>query len=188
MLTNEVIGEDGQTIMRKYNDCEQLVYQYLRNYSRFQSQVKSLDMEADGIREQIKELGGLKAVCYDTTPVSGGGATSPVERAAEQADRLENKLRLLSVNRKRIVTLLQRLDVAMETLDGVDRQILELRHIRGCRWVQVALEVPYSEHGCQIHARKAVRQIAAIMFPAQSAEAKDADFFFIGEETKARIQ
>ena len=70
MLTNEVIGEDGQTIMRKYNDCEQLVYQYLRNYSRFQSQVKSLDMEADGIREQIKELGGLKAVCYDSVPDS----------------------------------------------------------------------------------------------------------------------
>ena len=169
--------------MRKYNDCEQLVYQYLRNYSRFQSQVKSLDMEADGIREQIKELGGIKAVCYDTTPVSGGEATSPAER-----ERMENKLRLLSVNRKRIVTLLQRLDGAMETLDGVDRQILELRHIRGCRWVQVALEVPYSEHGCQIHARKAVQQVAAIMFPAQSAEAKDADFFFIGEETKARIQ
>ena len=108
--------------------------------------------------------------------------------AAEQTERLENKLRLLSVNRKRIVTLLQRLDGAMETLDDVDRQILELRHIRGCRWVQVAMEVPYSEHGCQIHARKAVQQVAAIMFPAQSAEAKDVDFFFIGEETKARIQ
>lgn len=153
--------------MRKYNDFEQRVYQYLRNYSRYQYQIKSIDMEAAGVREQIKELGGLKAVAYDAVPASGGEKTSSVEATAIRAEKLENRLHLLAAERERITTLLARIDGAMEMLDAVDRKILTLRHIQGARWLQVSMDVPYSEHNCQIRADKAVQRLATILFPVQ---------------------
>ncbi|MBR1696201.1 MAG: hypothetical protein IJ709_12555 [Selenomonas sp.] len=166
--------------MQEYNDYEQLVYKYLRNYNQFQAQIDSIDIEIRGIENQLKTLGGLKAVRYDTVAVSGGEKTSTVEQACERMEHLEQRLPILQANKERLLTLLAQIDNALKILDKDSRKIVQLKFITGYRWMQVALETKFSEHSCQIRAKKAVRQIAVVLFPERAVDNKS-DFVFVCE-------
>lgn len=164
--------------MRNYNDYEQLVYKYLKNYNSFKHQIESVNIEIDGIREQIEILGGLKATVYDKVIVSGGEKHSSVEQAIERKEKLEGRLLILTANRQRLTTLIQRIDAALATLEESERKIVELKHIVGENWIHIAMQVPYSERSCQRRCREAVERVAAIMFPDKAIDRK-ADFVFV---------
>ena len=161
--------------MHSYNDYEQLVYKYLKNYNSFKHQIESVNIEIDGIREQIEILGGLKATVYDKVVVSGGEQHSSVEQAIERKEKLEGRLLILTANRQ---TLIHRIDAALATLEESERKIVELKHIVGENWIHIAMQVPYSERSCQRRCREAVERVAAIMFPDKAIDRK-ADFVFV---------
>ena len=161
--------------MRNYNDYEQLVYKYLKNYNSFKHQIESVNIEIDGIREI---LAGLKATVYDKVIVSGGEQHSSVEQAIERKEKLEGRLLILTANRQRLTTLIQRIDAALATLEDNERKIIELKHIVGENWIHISMQVPYSERSCQRRCREAVERVAAIMFPDKAIDRK-ADFVFV---------
>ena len=149
--------------MQKYNDYENAVYGYLKNYNEFKAQSESLGIELAGIDEQIRTIGAAKIARYGGEFYGGDGEFTPTERAAAKLEGLRANLVELQSCKQSIDTLLKKLDCALESA-GEGAQIVRRKFIEGQRWSAISMETGYSERNCIRLLRKAVRTIARILF------------------------
>ena len=165
--------------MRSYNDYEKTVYGYLRNYHKFKGQLAGLEIEIDGVEEQIRSIGDAKISKYGDTPVGGYDELSEVERACVRRMKLEERLPILRENYLRIQTLMRRIDNALQLMSDTHRTILRRKFIDGERWYQVAQATDYSERSCQYLAQEGIRTLMQMMFPEAGDGQRSLDFVFL---------
>ena len=110
--------------MKKYNDYENIMYGYLKNYNQFQAKLKDIDIEISTVTEQINSLTDVKIAKYDNQPASGFNELSSVELNVERKQKLEQKIQSLQTDKLEISGLLRRIDNALEALPYIDRTII----------------------------------------------------------------
>ena len=99
-------------------------------------QVFNLTREKRELEKMLLEIPDITAVRYDSIGVSNSGISSPVQKIAEQREKIRElismKLAEISVAEREI------LEYIFSINDSQIRRIMRLRHIELKSWVQVA--------------------------------------------------
>ena len=99
-------------------------------------QVFNLTREKKELEKMLLEIPDITAVRYDSIGVSNSGISSPVQKIAEQREKIRElismKLAEISVAEREI------LEYIFSINDSHIRRIMRLRHIELKSWVQVA--------------------------------------------------
>ena len=163
------------------SDYVNAVYGYLRNYRQFKGQIANLDLEIQGIRDELKNLYDANLTArYGERTAGGFSELSPMERIVARKQALEEKLPVLLASRQRIESLVRRIDNAMLSLGEVERRIVRMKFMEGQRWLAISMGTKYSERRCQDIAARSVGEIAEIMFPESVEGQQRLDFVFLG--------
>ena len=104
--------------------------------SKQRDQVFNLTREKRELEKMLLEIPDITAVRYDSIGVSNSGISSPVQKIAEQREKIRElitmKLAEISVAEREI------LEYIFSINDSQIRRIMRLRHIELKSWVQVA--------------------------------------------------
>ena len=99
-------------------------------------QVFNLTREKRELEKMLLEIPNITAVRYDSIGVSNSGISSPVQKIAEQREKIRElismKLAEISVAEREI------LEYIFSINDSQIRRIMRLRHIELKSWLQVA--------------------------------------------------
>ena len=99
-------------------------------------QVFNLTREKRELEKMLLEIPDITAVRYDSIGVSNSGISSPVQKIAEQREKIRElismKLAEISVAEREI------LEYIFSINDSQIRRIMRLRHIEKKSWLQVA--------------------------------------------------
>ena len=99
-------------------------------------QVFNLTREKRELEKMLLEIPDITAVRYDSIGVSNSGISSPVQKIAEQREKIRElismKLAEISVAEREI------LEYIFSINDSQRRRIMRLRHIELKSWLQVA--------------------------------------------------
>ena len=99
-------------------------------------QVFNLTREKRELEKMLLEIPDITAVRYDSIGVSNSGISSPVQKIAEQREKIRElismKLAEISVAEREI------LEYIFSINDSQIRRIMRLRHIERKSWLQVA--------------------------------------------------
>lgn len=116
---------------------------------------RGIKLERDKLRGIIKDLEAAmynpRAQRLDGMPRSGSGARSGVESIAiRHADLLDEYRK----KETELLSAMQAIEQAIESLDPTDRTVIRLYYIKGLTWEEVAVEMTYSWRQVhRIHAR-----------------------------------
>ena len=166
---------------KQWSDYRNTVYGYLRHYSHFKGQIVNFDLEIQGIRDELKNLYDVNLTPkYGERMAGGFNELSPMERIVARKLHLEEKIPVLLADRRRIESLIHRIDNAMLLLGEAEQKIVRMKFIEGQRWLSVSLETGYSERRCQDIANRAVNDITGIMFPESVEGQQRFSFVFLG--------
>lgn len=150
--------------MKKYNDYENIMYGYLKNYNQFKARLKNIQIEINSIMEQINSLTDVKISKYSSQPKASLNVFSSVEQSYERKQKLIQKMQMLQADKSAINELLLRIDNALETLSFTDRAIIEKKFIYGYNWSVVAIDINFSERTCQRIAINAIKRLTQTLF------------------------
>lgn len=165
---------------RQWSDYRNTVYEYLRHYNHFKGQIANLDLEIQGIQDELKSLYDVNlTVKYGEHTAGGFNELSAMERVVVRKQAIEKKLPVLMADRQRIVSLIQRIDNAMLSIGETERKIVRMKFIEGQRWLTIAAETKYSERRCQDIANRSVNDITGIMFPESVVGQQRFSFVFL---------
>ena len=102
-------------------------------------QVFNLTREKRELEKMLLEIPDITAVRYDSIGVSNSGISSPVQKIAEQREKIRElismKLAEISVAEREI------LEYIFSINDSQIRRIMRLRHIELKSWLQVATTI-----------------------------------------------
>lgn len=150
--------------METYNDYENIVYGYLKNYMQFKAKSKDIAIRINTITEQINSVADIRAAQSDSIYSSNHDNKSSVELAYEQKQIYLEKLFLLKRDKSNIDGLLNQIDSAMSMLSPTLSDIVRMRYIYNYKWTAISLKTRFSERNCQRMAINAVSKIAGTIF------------------------
>ena len=151
--------------MRHYNDYENAVFGYLKNYNKLKSRMQDLQIAMRDKQLEIASYGGAKIANYGE-PAEGSIADelNDVERKAVHLMAMRHDMSILSDDYRKIDVVIQRLDNALAALGEQNEKIIRMKFIDGYQWEFVADEVGFSDRTCRRVAKKCLKEIAAVMF------------------------
>lgn len=161
----------------KYNDYEKTVHGYLKNYHILQAQTKNKTEEIRILLEQIDALTDAKTARYGNDSGGGYDELSQAERIFARKQELDRKLYNAKINLNNIALMLIRVNNALAYLDPQKKQIVMLKFLEKKSWPQIAAETHTHERNCQRIVRKAIAEMAGIIFPESLAQSR-LDFVF----------
>lgn len=170
--------------MLSYNDYERTVFGYLKNYTKFKTRLKNMKLEIADKHAEIDTFGGAKAAAYG---LSAGGSWSDLnetERNASKLLELKGELADMETDCRRLETLLQCLDNALQSLDGISELVVRLKLIERRQWkdviaiLETRTDIHYCERNFQKILSKAIKEITGIIF-GWKAEQMHLNFVFI---------
>ena len=164
----------------KWSDYRNAVYGYLKHYKHFKGQIANLELEIQGIKDELKSLYDVNlTVNYGEHMPGGYNELSSMERVIVRKQYLETKLSVLIADCQRITSLIHRIDNALLFLGDMEQKIIRLKFIEGQKWVNISLETRYSERRCQDIANRSVSDITGILFPESVVGQQRLNFIFI---------
>lgn len=152
--------------MKEYNDYVYLTRQYLKNYNLF---VISKSMLEKDIRDKEKILStagdvGAAVARYGDAPAGGSAELNTVEADCERRLKLLRNVQEMKNDLSELIRLTDRIDTAFEAVDDLTRSIVKDYYMTGYSWDQIAMRYYYSARWCREKARKAVEDMAVVMF------------------------
>lgn len=134
----------------------------LYRYSQLLAQLDLLNSEL----EYIKSNDGMTGIRYCPTPPTQTNAiSSKIEDVSisntMNREAIESDIRGLSMN-------IRRIDIALDTLNYNEREIIMHRYVGRKPWDYIADVVGYSEKHCQRIGGGAVRKISTLLFGIQA--------------------
>ncbi len=134
----------------------------LYNFKRLKESIEDLQLEI----EEIKiDTDGVRSIRYDREKTSPtykitSSTEDEVIRKIERIERLEKQI---AKNKIKI----QKIDRALNSLDEVEREIIEGKYLEGMQWWEIAESVKYSARWCNEKRKRAIEKIAAKLFPEE---------------------
>ena len=118
---------------------------YLKSYRRQLAIARSAEAELDAARAV-----GVASPRLDGMPRSTGGAAGLDEQMV-WIDLLERRLYR---DREKALQMAERIDSMLDGMDPLHAWVISLRYLQGRSWVQIAMELDYSESGVyKLHGR-----------------------------------
>lgn len=150
--------------MKEYSDYIQAVKSYLRNYTKFKVTIANLQ---DSIHTWTKEIEtDVNAPISKYGDELGGGTPelNAVEAAASRHEKLHARIDNARKSIERISCTLRNVDRALANLSDEDREIIEGHYFQRKSWKFLGTEHYYTEKWACGRARKAVQDMAFMIF------------------------
>lgn len=149
-----------------YNDYMFLAKRYLRNYNKFKLTAKVLEKDIADRERMLEASGDVGAAVarYGDMPPGGHSELNTVESACERhmrelADIQCKKKDLASIN-----GVLERIDTAFAVVEYGVLDMVKEYYIDGYTWEQIGYRHHYSPRWCREKSKKAVADMAAVIF------------------------
>ena len=128
---------------------------YLYNY-------RALKANIENIKTQIGELDYNSVKSASLGHISNGNRRkSTVESTVINLDERRSEL---NERKRKLRARIERIDRAIEALNGTEKYIIENWYFKGKQWWQIAHEVKYSERHCRRLKTNAVNKISVGLF------------------------
>ena len=133
-----------------YKSTESLLY----NYNMLKVSIENMKLEI----EETEKNDGTTGIKYD------GVQTSPTFKFSSQTeDTSIRNIETIDLLKKRIEITenkIERVDNAIEALNGTEKDVIIKRYLEGKQWYIVAYEVNYNERWCKELRKRAIEKIA----------------------------
>lgn len=161
--------------MFKSNDCIKLTKDYLKNFSYRQQAVKNIELDMQDLSRALADV-SIKAVDYRPATGSGVSELTGAEQLAHIRSLQEQEICLLRINRRRLMTHLEKMESSLERLPEDERVILKKHYVEHYTFAEIGEAIGLSERSCQRKANEATRSLAIMLFHDYAEQ----DVFFIG--------
>lgn len=148
------------------NDYIDLTKKYLRKYHVFQLTAKALEDDIkskENILSASLDLGAAIAK-YGDTPAGGNSELNEVEAACERHLKMEADVQNMKNDLSALQSRMAKIRTALGVNDDIVRHIVEDYYMNGYSWEQVSCMYNYSPRWCREKAKKAVRDMAVVIF------------------------
>ena len=150
--------------MQSYNDYDNIVYGYLRNYNRFQSRIKYLEVELDCKRTELSGIGSAKTASYGAVCGGGYNELAPVERVVEKSGRIADDIEEALSDMQELNSIITKINTALACISSDTQEIITKKFFEDESWQKIARDLHYTERWSQKLMRRGIHDIARIMF------------------------
>lgn len=135
---------------------------YYRATEKYLYNYRALKANIENIKTQIGELdyNPIQSTSYDHIS-NGNRRKSTVENTVINLDERRSEL---NERKRKLRARIERIDRAIEALNGTEKHIIENWYFKGKQWWQIAHEVKYSERHCRRLKTNAVNKISVGLF------------------------
>lgn len=138
----------------------EMTEEYLKNYKQIKAHIEVLEEEKKMLAEIVATL---PAIDYDSIKVQANGSGNPTER---NAISLLEKTLYISSDLKNSKSAILKIDKALESLNRIQRKVVELSLIEKLDWNYISEELEYSERQLRRIRTGAVYKVAVVLFGA----------------------
>ena len=140
--------------MDKYAKVEKM----LSNYKMMKIGIINMEQEI----EYLKQDDGVKGIGFDSISTSPTNQTSDIvaNTVIARSEKIHYLERIIERNKKDI----ERLDRALDGLEGIEKTVVVERYINARQWWQVASVAKYSERHCKRIRTEAINKLAVGIF------------------------
>lgn len=134
-------------------------------------QYKSLDVKIKNIQIDIENLENditVKAVSYEEKVAPTNAFNSSVENEVIRREGyIKNQLETLRAKKKYYEDLQIKIESSLETLEDIEKQIVELRYFNRnrLRWDEVSAKVCLERNWCTQKKNKVIKKLAEMIYP-----------------------
>lgn len=152
--------------MGNYNDYIFLTKKYLRNYNKFKLTAKVLENDIQSKEKLLDESSDIGAAIakYGDMPSGGHSELNAVEAACERHMKTAKEIQDKKNDLANLKGLLSKIEIALTAVDYDIREIVSDYYIDGYSWEQISIRHHYSARWCRERCKKAVADMAAVIF------------------------
>ena len=153
-----------------YNDYVFLTKKYLRNYNKFKLTAKVLEEDIQSKERLLDESldVGAAVARYGDMPSGGHSELNAVEAACERHMKARADIHSQKESLASIRGLLNKIDTAFAVVEYGIQDIVRDYYINGYSWEQISMRYHYSARWCREKSKKAVSDMAAVIFGLKS--------------------
>jgi hypothetical protein len=163
-----------------YNDYETTVRNWLYNYNTLihvRDSLKSDLQDQHDYLEMCREAAPIAR--YDGMPRGGSGQLTAVEGAAAEVIRTENEIKKLEQELKIVTLQVKRIDSALNALRPEIKALLINRYVERKHWYECGEEYRHNDKKARRTASKAVKELATYLFGIRAKEGLKQRFVFL---------
>lgn len=146
-------------------DCIKETKRILGQYNKMKVAVQNL---AEEIEARTAALQGESVAIarYGDEPMGGTSELTATEAAADRRMRAAQEIAEMKERKSEMERTLRAVDRALSCLSANDERLVRGRYIDGCTWRRVAYDVGYAETWADKRGRRALQDIALMLFGA----------------------
>ena len=148
----------------EHGDCIKETKRILGQYSKMKVAVQNLAEETEA-RAAALQGESVAIACYGDEPTGGTAELTATEAAARRM-RVAADIEEMQERKREMERTLRAVDRALACLSADDERLVRGRYIDGCTWRRVAYDVGYAETWVDKRGRKALQDIAMMLFGA----------------------
>ena len=147
----------------KHGDCIKETKRILRQYNKMKVAVQNLTEESEA-RTAALQGESVAIARYGNEPTGGTAELTATEAAAARRMRTAADIEEMQERKQDMERTLRAVDRALACLSAEDERLVRGRYIDGCTWRHVAYDVGYAETWADKRGRRALQDIALMLF------------------------
>ena len=147
----------------KHGDCIKETKRILRQYNKMKVAVQNLTEEIEA-RTAALQGESVAIARYGNEPTGGTAELTATEAAAARRMRTAADIEEMQERKQDMERTLRAVDRALACLSAEDERLVRGRYIDGCTWRHVACDVGYAETWADKRGRRALQDIALMLF------------------------
>lgn len=158
------IKEQSKTTKRTKKIDLREAEKILKNIKEYEARIHDIELEIMDLRDLQSIC--LKGISYDNL-IKTNSLFSKTELYAMKDLEIEQTINLLEYKKRHIKRFIDRIKNAIESLDDIERQIIELKCIENKIWRFVVFEVNLEERQCRAIKTRALKRILKVMLSGE---------------------
>ena len=161
----------------KYNDYENTVREYLRNYNYFKIMIANLEEDKTDQLNLLSQCSVSIAKYGDST---GGGSSelNQTEAAASQRMKIEENIRRIELNINELNTVINKIERALSAVGSLEKTAISMYYFERKSWEDVGLEIDCTGKTARAKANRAIQDMTFMIFGAVARPSKQLSFCF----------
>lgn len=150
--------------MREYSDYIEATRGYLKRYNQFKVTIANLEDDIDALEHAIEEDTAAPISKYGDQPGGGTPELNTVELAAARHAKMEEAIHKDKESIKNIEHILRKVDRAINELKPDDQFLIKGHFLQHRSWGELSAEKYFTEKWARERSRKAIKQMAFMIF------------------------
>lgn len=160
----------------KYNDYENTVREYLRNYNYFRIMIVNLEEDRTNQLTLLSEC-SVSIAKYGDTTGGGNSELNQTESAASQRIEIEERYRQIELNISELNAVINKIERALSAIGKLEKGAITGYYFEKKSWDEVGIESDCTGKTARAKATRGIKDMAFMIFGA-IARPKQLSFCF----------